>query len=187
MLGNPHPLLHAPRPPALWPASLELPACLRRHMGSAARPRGSWLVPGWQLRTGQDRVKGGEKPLRLKEEMEGLVEPGAGGEAEPGTVSSLPAVGEGGPHSTEPGGGGCHEALTATLERSRHQCCNHPQALGYHPQARWVLRGCWAPSVQLELGSKGLAASPPGFCPPQRLLSPSWGCSHPARKTGCWR
>lgn len=107
--------------------------------------------------------------------MEGLVEPGAGGEAEPGTVSCLPAVGEGGPHSTEPGGGGCHEALTATLERSRHQCCNHPQALGYHPQARWVLRGCWAPSVQLELGSKGLAATPP----PQFVALPSASCPPP--------
>lgn len=68
--------------------------------------------------------------------------------------------------------------------QSRHQCSliiHKPW--GTTPQAKWALGGCWAPSVQLELGSQGLLRSPP----PSFWVLPCWACSHPARKTGCCR
>lgn len=39
---------------------------------------------------------------------------------------------------------------------------------GTAPQARWMLGGCWAASVQPELGSKGLVRS----LPPSVLVPP---------------
>lgn len=67
-------------------------------------------------------------------------------------------------------GEGRQEALTAWSSPDT-SATHHPQALGYPSQARWVLGGFWAPSVQRELGSKGLAQV--GFAPLSLLALPS--------------
>lgn len=121
--------------------------------------------------------------------MEGLVEPEAGEEAEPGVVNSVPAVGEGDLHSTEPGGRECHEALTATLERSRRQCHQWSTSPGVPSLGQVGASGLLGPLGPAGAGKQrsGPPPTPKLFGPPQCLQCPSWGCSHPARKTGCWR